>query len=255
MILYQYRGVISSRETIGYLIDLISKGSLKFTKPSEFNDPFDYCPAQFEDIPEISFPHALADHINRSMQTISSQLSGVACFTAYPDRMLMWSHYGDQHRSVCVGFDTDPLKELRPRNDKNFPLYEKLEKVTYTTDRPNQSDEKAIYKKSEEWHDEEEYRLVSNASPGNPEGGPGVWSIPKSAIKEIVFGARIHPEIQNIIVNELMFHRPDIVRKKAILHTNTFELLIEDLDQQPQIAPSSGYVRGPNDNWIPSSNT
>lgn len=255
MIVYQYRGVISTRETIGYLIDLIRKGALKFTMPSEFNDPFDYCPAQLEGIPNSTLPHAVADNINRSMQNISSLLSGVACFTLHPDRMLMWSHYGDQHRSVCIGFDTDLLRELCPINDQCHPQYEDMEKVTYTKDRPSRSDKKAIYKKSEEWRGEKEYRLVSNACPGNPEGGPGVWNIPKSAIKEIVFGARIHPEIEGVIVNELMFHRPDIIRKKAILHTNTFEMMIEDLDNQPQIAPSSGYVRGPNGNWIPSSNT
>jgi len=255
MIVYQYRGAISTRETLGYIIDLISNGSLKFTKPSEFNDPFDYCPSRLEEIPDNSLPHAVADHINRTMQNISSQLSGVACFTPHPDKMLMWSHYGDQHRSVCVGFDIDLFQELCPKNDQNYPLYEKMEKVKYTTDRPSRSDKTAIYKKSEEWRGEKEYRLVSNAYPGNPEGGPGVWNIPKSAIKEIIFGARIHPELESIIVNELMFYRPDIIRKKAVLHTSTFELMIEDLDKQPQIAPSSGYVLGPNGNWIPSSNT
>jgi hypothetical protein len=30
--------------------------------------------------------------------------AGVACFSALPDDLLMWAHYADKHRGVCLKF-------------------------------------------------------------------------------------------------------------------------------------------------------
>ncbi|MDE4980196.1 DUF2971 domain-containing protein, partial [Francisella tularensis subsp. holarctica] len=46
MILYQYRGNIhdNSKQVKKFFIDLITNGSIKFTNPIDFNDPFDCYP-------------------------------------------------------------------------------------------------------------------------------------------------------------------------------------------------------------------
>ena len=54
MMLYQYRGNIinlgkkSFSEGFEYLKGLLENGEIKFSKPAEFNDPFDCCPTQFK---------------------------------------------------------------------------------------------------------------------------------------------------------------------------------------------------------------
>ncbi|WP_444905577.1 DUF2971 domain-containing protein [Microbulbifer sp. SSSA008] len=250
MILYQYRGVIAEERKFQFFIDLIKDGSMMFSKPSDFNDPFDCCPTQFSEFPENELPHAVTDAMNHHIQQATSHIVGVSCLTPHPDRMLMWSHYGDQHRSVCVGFDTEVLMKDCPKNSEGNPLYSEIRKVDYTNTRPDENDQNAIFKKSKEWCYENEYRIVSSAKKGHPQWGPGVWKIPKTAIKEVVIGARVPHDLQEKIVNELKFHRPDILRKKAVLHAHTYELKIENLDTQPKVAPMSGYVRGPNGDWI-----
>ncbi len=222
---------------------------MKFTKPSDFNDPFDCCPTQLSELPENAFPHAVGNVINQSIQNVRSTLNGVACFSARPDSLLMWSHYGDQHRSVCVGFDTQILLENPPRNSNGEPLYSEIKEVIYTKDRPGEDEIDALVKKYEEWRYEKEYRIVSSMKSGNPGWGPGIWNIPPCSIKEIVLGARVLPHIEKEIVRLIGVLRRNIAIKKAVLHMKKFELLIENLNEQPQVPPMSGFVLDPNSIW------
>ncbi len=57
-------------------------------------------------------------------------------------------------------------------------------------------------------------------------------------------------ELQKQIVNKLKIHMPDIQRKKAVLHTHTYEIMIENLSDQPKVSPMSGFIHDPNGNWI-----
>ena len=70
------------------------------------------------------------------------------------------------------------------------------------------------------------------------------------SIKEVVFGARVPIELQEHLVSILMRYRPDISRKKAVLHSKKFEIVIEYLNKQPKVLPMSGYLLGENGNWI-----
>lgn len=250
MILYQYRGPISDEKRFQYFVDLIRNGAMKFSKPSEFNDPFDCCPTQFSELPINVLPHGVTDELNRHIQHAISQIVGVACFTPHPNKMLMWSHYGDQHRGVCVGFDSDILINNVQKNSEGYPIYSEIRKVEYTKLRPNEEDNNAIFKKSEEWGIEDEYRIVSSAKKGHPEWGPGVWNVATCAIKEVVIGARVDPTIKDRIEKTIQSINPDIELKKVVLHTHTFELVIEKLSEQPNVAPMSGFLFGPNGNWI-----
>ena len=249
MILYQYRGRISNRKSFGYLENLFKKGELKFTKPSEFNDPFDCCPTQLGEAPADAFPHAVGDMMNKSMQSATSMMHGIACFTPHPDKMLIWSHYGDQHRSVCVGFDSQILLDNPPLNSEGNPLYEDIVEVIYTSTRPDTESKEQYFHKSKEWYYEEERRIISCAKKGYPCWGAGVWDIPTVAIKEVVLGARMPYELEQKVVELTKFVNPDIVRRKAVLHMHTFEMLIEGFEDQPRIAPMQGVVMDPNGQW------
>lgn len=248
MILYQYRSQLN-KTSLGYLRKLLENGELKFTKPSEFNDPFDCCPTQLGEVPVGSFPHAAGDMMNKSIQSMSSLMHGIACFTPHPNKMLMWSHYGDQHRSVCVGFDRRVLLDNPPKNSEGNPLYENVVKVEYTKNRPDEGSIEQYYHKSEEWEYEDEHRIISGAKKGHPMWGEGVWPVPPESIKEIILGARMNNGIEKEVVNLVRSVNPDIVIKKAILHMHTFEVLIEKYEEQPKVAPMHGAVLDPNGVW------
>lgn len=250
MILYQYRGELND-VSIGYLRSLLTEGAMRFTRPSEFNDPFDCSPTQFEELPDDAFPHAVGDALNRGLQNATSTIHGVACFSPHAKSMCMWSHYGDQHRSVCVGLDSVELQNQVPTNDAGRPAYNGPHKVTYSPTRPtSRAGTELFTTKSSDWAYEDEYRLISTMQPGKPAWGPGVWNIPRSALKEIVLGARMEKQMQARVVRLVQNILPNIVIRKVVPNMKTFELMVESLDAQPKVDVPVGYVRGPDGKWL-----
>jgi hypothetical protein len=82
----------------------------------------------------------------------------VSCFTDRPDSMLMWSHYGAEHRGLCVGYN---LYDLIEKYDCFPVIYSKTMPKTENADIniPN-SLLKYILTKSDEWSYEHEWRIV-----------------------------------------------------------------------------------------------
>jgi hypothetical protein len=249
MLIYQYRGKISDEVNFGYFRNLLEKGDMKFTKPSDFNDPFDCCPTHLDELPDNTLPNAAMSQINETMQSASSSVNGVACFTIHPAKMLMWSHYGDQHKGVCVGFDTKLLLDKVPTNDEGNPLYNEITEVKYTKTRPKADDKASLEYKSDEWIKEEEYRIISGMKKGKPSWGPGVWSMPRDSIKEVIIGARVEPNLKKRIINLINSLDYKINIKIVVLHPKKFELLIENIEDQPCIYPSTGMILNPNGQW------
>jgi hypothetical protein len=101
-------------------IDTLSLGNLAKRKvwlasPKTLNDPFEFR-LQRNGAPRGT-QQLLRQHPRRGTNSeeilvveavteFQKQLDrfGIACFTQSPDNIQMWSHYGDQHRGMCLGF-------------------------------------------------------------------------------------------------------------------------------------------------------
>lgn len=187
-----------------------------FSPASSFNDPFDLRPAfslqstpdrQREDFLRMSRkfePHltedervAEADRVMATsmsavdiggttavIQFIHSQFMstnvGVFCVSTKPDDILMWSHYADSHRGICIEFDG------------MLSLMAHAQKVQYSRDRvpinPYEDSQeammrKALLSKSEQWSYECEWRLIRY------QGGPGVVQFRPANLTGIIIGA------------------------------------------------------------------
>lgn len=70
---------------------------LKISKINELNDPFDCKPARD---PEALLNGLLEDHWSNLANAI-----GILCFSEDWKQPLMWGHYADSHRGICLGFD------------------------------------------------------------------------------------------------------------------------------------------------------
>ena len=244
--LYQYRSLETSAQ-FGYLRDLLQEGSLRFTKPVELNDPFDCYPNDLQELSEGDLPHAVADSIHVGKQKAISVHSGVACFTPHANSMLMWSHYGAQHRGVCVGFDEEKLRSSAPTNDQGRPAYVGPLMLDYSAARAGP--DKIFTTKSREWKYENERRLVSSLQPGNPSWGPGIWNVPPDSIKELVLGARMVPAVKSRVVELARQERRSLTLKVVVPHTHTYDLVVEELDDQPDVGKMSGFTSDPSGGW------
>lgn len=125
--IYRYHS-ISTRTFIG-----LDKESVWFSHPSKFNDPYDSSAVFFKDLMRAGWEDEMkkvnttpfeikqlkklikekeytmnADFVEKGRDSIR-----VCCFTENKDSVLMWSHYADQHKGICVEYDFTSL----PAND------------------------------------------------------------------------------------------------------------------------------------------
>jgi len=70
---------------------------LKVSLPNNLNDPFDHRGIKTDNKQtRLAIKHALAE---------MSKVQGLLCFSKSYRSPVMWAHYADRHRGVCLGFD------------------------------------------------------------------------------------------------------------------------------------------------------
>ena len=121
-----------------YIRNTIVERELFFSDPVTFNDPYD-----------CNIGHHLRAYLKPC---------GVLCFsTSNCDMILMFSHYADRHRGVCLHFeidDEDTLDEIAPLNGREVKYQETI---------PPFNDSKeahmTLLTKYKKWGYEKEYRV------------------------------------------------------------------------------------------------
>lgn len=215
--LYKYRSLAGPAST--FVERIFTHNELYFPKPSEFNDPFDCSPTasleatdeQFAEYLDglykrrmphlsradrrLSVKNAMKDRVRNhkshlALQTLAGSLSqvvelaGVLSLSAKCDHILMWSHYADSHRGVCLRF----------KASSTTPFFGRAQRVSYQTARPKLNlimdshevqSEKALLTKADFWGYEEEWRIIEH------DLGPGVHRFPPELLDGVILGARI----------------------------------------------------------------
>ena len=195
---------------------------LWFSNPSDFNDPYDLNlnlvlpkytieditflaslikergfangKSQYEIINHFkSNPTSIKDALQSYANTIASTI-GIACFSQNESSLLMWSHYGDRHKGVCLKFDmckdesffNIPVKADYPRE---YPIFDYLELRKKIDDLA----QFLVGTKSIDWKYENEIRIVKTKQ--NCEKFRGEISFNKTCLIEAIFGYKTDPQI------------------------------------------------------------
>ena len=130
---------------------------------------------------------------------------GVVCLSEKYDSPLMWSHYANQHRGICVEYAiTEPSMHAAHKVDygqsRELPASAVRDWLLDTHSAARNVVERAcLLTKSQEWAYEYEWRLL---------GPKGMGESPR--IESITFGLRCPLELQYAIVKSLEAIAPDI---------------------------------------------
>lgn len=207
-------------------------GSVRFTQPGAFNDPF-------EMVPELHVPEELKskeisisfdilaprrqpsvgelaadfesrycnDFNSRKILNSLNQSIGILCLSKNESSLLMWSHYAEEYSGAVIEFDEKheffrgifdiEYREIRPKKDIGCYL---------SDESPIPVAELCV--KPKDWEYEEEYRIVRNLSDckkvSEHSGFPVyVMDIPLETIKSITLGERMPVENQREIWNKV----------------------------------------------------
>ncbi len=151
---------------------------------------------------------------------------GVCCFSADYRNPLLWSHYGDQHRGICIGYtpQRDPVPRIRRVNyggDRTIMTSLVVDAFCHKSARTKDIlDRSVLLRKAEDWSYEREWRLI---------GKTGVQQS-TLLLKEVVFGLRCPDSVKYSVVQALSSSRR-IVSFFEIRETrNRYSLQREELD-------------------------
>lgn len=196
---------------------LIVDRSIYFSRPSEFNDP---CECSFEldlDAPDSQRLNGLTAYFQRAQgldlhkarskaekeiakgwyfsskhrqyaaREIRNWLlksAGMVCLSATNNNALMWAHYADGHKGVCVELDMSPDKWYNWQAGPHAVEYcDQQPIVSWFTDTRSQILQKTVLRKATDWKHEEEWRFY------DPSLGGKTQTLP-DAISAIIVGMR-----------------------------------------------------------------
>jgi hypothetical protein len=235
---------------------LFANRELYFSPPKKLNDPID-CqipikPAlkkaisEAEKLTQYPFRHALMDFngfndhwLDKMQQSICN--TGVFSLSRSENNALLWSHYANQHKGLCIGFRFS--KNTTEPNNGN--LIVGTCDCHYTNDNPftniflelAETSDKAIWdnawlsilsvgmvSKSKAWEPENEVRIVRK--------DPGVISFNPKEVTEVVFGLRMsksdEAKVRELLTDDLWSH---ITLRRVVREDDGFNLAIVDADR------------------------
>ncbi|MDM5181767.1 DUF2971 domain-containing protein [Massilia sp. DJPM01] len=195
---------------------------MRINQFDRLNDPFELLSVRVQGKHERYVFKLLRQHLVNSY--------GVLCMGKHWKSPLMWGHYGENHKGVCLGFDVpdgaatamnyEPerlehlIKMGEPAGGLTEPVIEQLLNIKYA-----------------QWAYEEEWRLILRLHDKDPINGEYYMDFgPELILREIILGARCQAPVGSfrklvgsvdhsvtIIKTRAAFESFTIVQQKAVV--------------------------------------
>lgn len=232
-----------------YLWQELELAEIFACEPDRLNDPFD---CQID--PKGSLRRAIKNTSDPKRAQVLQQIAeeferkdprekqrGVCCFSLSPQSHLMWSHYADSHKGVCLLYDFPsdyfPQKYQHALNDQfyfvgcakvdygNNDYYEWLLNGDLDDPIPNEpvvcAAAKLLVTKAKCWEYEDEARILVSKK--------GYIAYEKKFLKQVIFGLRTPNRQKALIRSLLRKENPDVVFAQTVRDPESdFGLSFED---------------------------
>jgi hypothetical protein len=198
--------------TSHFALKCLYEKRLKISTVQDLNDPFELLPYNLSD-------QALREAMLRSRDKLGRS-RGLLCFSADWHEPVMWAHYGDKHRGICLGFEVpeDTAKAVDyVSNRLPFPEVSPL---------TNDYAETMLFTKFASWNYEQEIRMW--ASLEEEEDGLYFKDFDeKLRLVEVIVGAECTTP-RSAIVRALVPLTAEISLIKARAGFTKFEIVVDE---------------------------
>jgi len=225
-IVYKYRNW-----NLKFHRDNLIKNQLYCASPKHFNDPFD-CRINenlqllnndeeyIEDLIKLVYPSGVDrndasfkrelrkfkkrfQNKTESQKIIDKQLridqdNYYAIFSCSKDwrNIQMWSHYGNIHKGICIGYYVDKLKTIFNKDgiviyDSKYPSIKPVVAIQENKEKLIENSFLETHVKSEYWRSENEYRFMTNFFPNKLTKENRLRIIPNDFFAEVILGINI----------------------------------------------------------------
>jgi len=214
-------------------IENIVNNKLSFSIGDTFNDPFDatskiptkFSPKSYSEFVRYNDPNlsaeevasrtkaihkaldpencnheAIVEIINGAISKIDYHLKNtyIACLNTNYREPLLWSHYADGHRGICLKFNKEKitsndeviLSRKVDYNDEPIDIFREI------IDVKSPAFKNYLFKKSSHWEYEEEYRLIARIARNETQENSKYLNIDyeNDTLETIIFGAKCRPD-------------------------------------------------------------
>lgn len=166
-----------------YTFKSLEENGIYKNNPKRYNDPFD-------------------PYFKRFKVPISNLLEKIkiSCLTESCDNLLMWAHYADEHRGICIGYKIKKLDKFTCFNKIKYDSIETNSEYNIfpiSTTGTVYTLHDIFIKKHPDWKYEKEYRLIHLPNNNNNDYFKDI------EIKEIIFGLECPEDSKNEIINKI----------------------------------------------------
>lgn len=135
---------------------------------------------------------AIAYHFKKICLEMNTEL-GVLSLSKLPLDIIMWSHYGDNHRGIVLEFDKSRLQ-----SDSNYPYCEPVDYdnnvMTLRDMNTKKSEELArliLLRKAGQWRYEKEWKIIVDPTLRQDIRNCRTYKFPKLALTGVIFGCQM----------------------------------------------------------------
>ena len=240
-----------------YTFTNLLNNQIWFSSPLDFNDPFDckmfkliksrekklvkfFKKKNYSDFYINNEVKEYRDNLNKYYQDADEKTKEIiakdypiSCFSKTKENILMWSHYSNNHKGLCLTFSSFVLNNsFKYNNGKNKTLLSQLFNVKYKkkyaeldffNNNKIRDCIKNMFKyKSTYWKYEEEVRIISDRY--------GAVEFKKEALTEIVFGCKSDKQVRKDIIKLIKkCNYPNVNFLLATKKENQFGLTFEEI--------------------------
>ena len=202
-------------------LDNIRQRRIKIATFQELNDPFELMGINCsEELIRDSFMHIKAE---------LSKSKGILCFSRRWSNPVMWSHYADRHKGLCLGFDVpDDTDIFRRVSYTSKRIISEIDKLQWAADAPDPAFnyiKQLLFTKFSHWKYEQEVRGYKTLEEKDPISRLFFANFSDELkLREIIVGA--YSSISRETVNEALGSMTTEVRIiKACLALQTFKVV------------------------------
>ena len=208
-----------------WALDDIRRRRLKLSTIEDMNDPYEgFCVCSDHEGMQAALEKTQWEFVNKYI---------ALCFSLSPNNILMWSHYGEKHKGICLGFDvrdelTRPVEYVHDvqtvgnmfvARREDFPVGEGIK-----------IGDQMLGAKYAGWGYEQEVRIHLDRNEKDEETGQYFREFSEALVlKEVIAGVRF-PYSKKLIHDALSGYsgQEEVTILKARRSTKKFEIVLDE---------------------------
>jgi len=165
-------------------LKVLKERRLKGAQINDLNDPFDICAVR-----SLHYRKLVGD-----LKIWFAEHNGINCFSKSWNNLLMWAHYANKHKGLCLGFDIPDELVCEVNYTMELPsadeFFRELSTSTNLLTHIDEFKKKFMLTKSSDWNHEEEYRAFLKLENTETDGNYYINFSDQLKLKEVIIGVK-----------------------------------------------------------------